>query len=306
MSEIHEVDSRLIDVKLLRLFDLLYSTRSVTRAAELLGQSQPTVSIWLARLREQLDDPLFVRTPEGMMPTARANTLIISVRDALSALRAISSREEHFNPNSTEREFRIGMTDASHVTLLPRILAYLRASAPMSRLEAVRITDETPQMLLEGDIDVAVGLIPGLEAGFYQQVLFSQDWVCLANRHHSAIKGLLDIDAYARAEHIGIVSGTGLPLLEEALKSAKLERQVRLRLPGFLGLRDMISSTDLIATTPRHIGETLARDAEIAVYDCPVPVAGFTVKQHWHERFHRDAGNCWLRGVIAELFQRNR
>lgn len=303
MPDVHEIDNHLIDIKLLRLFDQLFRTRSVTRAAENLGQSQPTVSIWLAKLRELLDDPLFVRTSDGMLPTTRAQDLIPRVQDALNTLRLISLKEENFDPGSTEREFRIGMTDASHITLLPKILAFLQTHAPHSRLEVVKITDETAQMLQDGEIDIAVGLLPGLEAGFFQQVLFPQDWVCLVNADHSWVRNTLSLASFSKAEHIGIVSGTGALLLEAAFKAARIEREIKLRLPGFLGLRDIICNSDLIATTPRHIGETLAHSVNIAVYDCPVEVPGFTVKQHWHERFHRDAGNRWLRNAIATLFQ---
>lgn len=304
MSAAHDNDTALLDVKLLRLFDLLYGTKSVTRAAEQLGQSQPTVSIWLARLRRELNDPLFVRTPEGMLPTLRADALIGIAREALESLRRLSAWEPEFDAATAKRHFRICMTDASHITLLPQLLSKARAIAPFVRLEAARIDADTPRLLQSGEADLAVGLIPGLEAGFYQQTLFPQDWVCLVNRHHPRIQDELSLSTYARETHIGIVSGTGYLLLESAIEAAQIERHILLELPGFLGLAAIVSTTDLIATVPRHIGETLARSAEIAVYECPVPVPPFTVKQHWHARYHDDAGNRWLRALCASLFQR--
>ncbi|MEY4767253.1 MAG: hypothetical protein RI907_3926, partial [Pseudomonadota bacterium] len=127
------------DLKLLQLFDVLYNTRSVTRAAEQLGQSQPTVSIWLAHLREHLRDPLFVRTASGMQPTPRADALIGQSREILESLRRLSAWESDFVPRTAQRRFRICMTDASHVTLLPQLLTHVRAEAPQVRLEAARI-----------------------------------------------------------------------------------------------------------------------------------------------------------------------
>ena len=123
------IPTDLPDLKLLQLFDLLYDTRSVTRVAEQLGQSQPTVSIWLARLREHLHDPLFIRTPGGMAPTPQADALIGPCREILESLRRFSAWEIAFDPATAQRRFRICMTDASHVTLLPRLLAYVRAQA---------------------------------------------------------------------------------------------------------------------------------------------------------------------------------
>lgn len=296
-------DASLLDAKLLRLFDLLYATGSVTRTAEQLGQSQPTISIWLARLRRDLRDPLFIRGPSGMRPTPRADALIGTARQALEALRRLSAWEDSFAPATAQRPFRICMTDGSHVTLLPNILRHVRSAAPHVRIEAAQINADTGRALQSGDADLALGFIPELEAGFFQQTLFPQDWVCLVNASHPRVSGSLSVDAYQSEEHIGIVSGTGAQLLAAAMERQKIERRLTLELPGFLGLPAIIGATDLIATLPRHIGETLAGFYGLRVLPCPVEIAGFTVKQHWHARFHHDSGNRWLREVCAELFQ---
>lgn len=292
-------------IKLLRLFELLYSTNSVTRAGEAMGQSQPTVSNWLGRLRRQLGDELFVRTATGMQATPRAEELIVPVREALAALRRVAAPPEAFDPSSATRRFRICMTDASHITLLPRLLAHVRAVAPGVRLEAARIDDQTGQALQSGQADLAIGLVPWLESGFYQQVLYPQDWVCLVNARHPRIgaKGL-GLRDYRTEAHIGIVGGTGVQLLNAALERQKVERRILLELPGFLGLAAIVSTTDLVATVPRHIGETLASASAgaLKVCDCPVPVPPFTVKQHWHARYHQDPASRWLRALCEMLF----
>jgi DNA-binding transcriptional LysR family regulator len=156
----------LIDTRLLRLFETIYAVRNVTRAAELLGLSQPTVSIGLGKLRAHFGDPLFVRTTTGMQPTPPADALIGQVRDMLEALRQISQWEAHFDPAMADRTFRICMTDASHVALLPQLLAHVRKAAPHVRLEAARIDADMPQALQSGRADLAVGLIPGLGVWF--------------------------------------------------------------------------------------------------------------------------------------------
>jgi DNA-binding transcriptional LysR family regulator len=298
-------EANLPSLKLLRLFELLYSTGSVTRSAEQLGQSQPTVSIWLSQLRKLLHDPLFVRTPSGMQPTPRAEALIPTVRDALACVRRLAEEAPEFAPAQAARRFRICMTDASHITLLPQLLAHVRGVAPRVRLEAARIDANTARAMETGDADLAIGLVPGLESGFYQQTLFDQDWICLVNRRHPRLAdGRLTLRRYQAEPHVGIVSGTGYQLLEATLKERAIERNVQLELPGFLGLPAILSTTDLVATLPRHIGETLARTADLLVLKCPLPVPTFQVKQHWHARFHHDAGNRWLRGVCATLFTR--
>jgi len=301
-----DTDPILLDIKLLRLLDQLYTTRSVTRAAEALGQSQPTVSIWLAKLRDQLGDPLFVRTGEGMLPTPRTDALIGTVREVLAGLQRLTESPLGFEPATAQRRFAICMTDASHITLLPRLLAHVRTAAPGVSLEASRIDGHLAQALQAGEADLAVGFLPWLDAGFYQQTLYAQDWICLANAHHPRVvdsnPAHWNLAVYQTEAHIGISSGTGYQLMDSAVASQHLTRQIRLELPGFLGLSAILSTSDLIATLPRHIGETLARAAGLQVLPCPFEIPGFTVKQYWHARYHHDAACRWLRGVCAELF----
>lgn len=302
MDNIVTMPADLPDLKLLQLFDLLYDVRSVTRVAEQLGQSQPTVSIWLGHLREYLHDPLFVRTPGGMAPTPQADALIGSCREILESLRRFTAWEIAFDPATAQRRFRICMTDASHITLLPRLLAHVRAQAPGVRLEAARIDGNTERALESGEADLAIGYVPWLGGGIYQQKLYDQDWVCLANRHHPRIRSRLGAKQYRSEGHVAITGGTGAQLLEQALRQAGIERDIVLELPGFLGLGAIVQTTDLITTLPRHIGETLAQASDLAVHACPIPVEGFAVRQHWHARYHHEAGNRWLRGVVIRLF----
>jgi DNA-binding transcriptional LysR family regulator len=301
-----DTDPTLLDIKLLRLLDQLYTTRSVTRSAEVLGQSQPTVSIWLGKLRQQLGDPLFVRTPEGMLPTPRTDALIGTVREVLAGLQRLAQAGAPFEAATAQRRFSIGMTDASNVTLLPRLLSHVRALAPGVVLTASRIDTQLAQALQTGTADLALGFLPWLDAGFYQQTLYAQDWICLANAQHprviDATPAHWNLAVYQAEAHIGISAGTGYQLLDAAVASQQLTRNIRLELPGFLGLAAILSTCDLIATLPRHIGETLARAAGLQVLPCPFALPGFTVKQYWHARYHHDAGNRWLRGICAELF----
>jgi DNA-binding transcriptional LysR family regulator len=304
MAPHSEFDEALLDVRQLRMFELIYDTRSVTRAAEQMGQKQPTVSIWLSKLRGQLNDPLFVRTSAGMQPTPRADALIVTAREVLKSLREFSSARQVFDPTTAERQFRICMADSSHLCLMPQLLAQVRAVAPGVRLVATGIDGETARALESGEADLALGFVPWLESGFYQQKLFPQDWVCLVNARHPRIRGALTLDAYKKEDHVAVTGGTGAQLLEDALTRHRVRRHVVLELPGFLGLSGIVSATDLIATLPRQIGETLAGLAGVKVLECPLRVPSVDIQQHWHARYHRDPGNQWLRGVVAKVFVR--
>lgn len=237
-----------------------------------------------------------------MAPTPQADALIGPCREILESLRRFVAWEIAFDPATAQRRFRICMTDASHITLLPRLLAHVRAQAPGIRLEAARIDGNTERALESGEADLAIGYVPWLGAGIYQQQLYQQDWVCLTNRHHPRVRGRLGLKQYRSEGHVAIESGTGAQLLEHALARERIERDVVLQLPGFLGLGTIIQTTDLIATLPRHIGETLAQVNGLAVHPCPISVDGFAVRQHWHARYHHEAGNRWLRSVVVQLF----
>lgn len=297
-------DSRLLEPRQLRLLELMLETGSVTRAAEALGQSQPNVSLWLDKLRRHFRDPLFVRTARGMEPTPRALALADPVREALQTLRRVSAASRSFVPGEAQRSFRICMTDGSHITLLPRLLKELRVSAPNVRIDTTPIDDGTPRDLEAGRADLALGIVPGLESGFYQQAFYEQDFICLASPAHSSIRSTLTLRAYRDAVHVEVLSGKSYSLLAEALKRHRIERDVVLQLPSFLGLARVVAETDLIATVPREIGETVASNSGLRVLKCPFEVPTFTVKQYWHARMHNDDANRWLRGVCAALYTR--
>ena len=178
--------------------------------------------------------------------------------------------------------------------------------APGVVLEAKRIDADLAHALQAGEADLAVGFLPWLDAGFYQQTLYAQDWICLANAQHPRVingqPAHWNLAVYQAEAHIGISSGTGYQLLDSATAAQHISRRIRLELPGFLGLSAILSTSDLIATLPRHIGETLARAAGLRVLPCPFAIPGFTVKQYWHARYHYDADFRWLRDICAELF----
>ena len=295
------------DARLLFLFDEIYTERSMTRAAEKLGLSQPTVSIWVGKLRRELQDPLFVRTVGGLRATPRADALIGPVREALESLRRLSGQAPAFDPARSTRVFRIAMTDASHVTLLPALLAKIRHAAPNVGLEVLPISAATGHDLADGRADLAIGSLAGLESGFHETKLYNQDFICLVSLDHPRIGAEgLTLRTYLQEAHVGVLSSASYSSLSASLSMQHVQRRVLLELPGLLALATIVATTDLIATVPRHIGETLARGSTIRVVRCPVKIAGFTVKHYWHDRYHHDAGHKWLRALCTELFGEGR
>ena len=295
-----------IDIKLLQVFAEIHATRSVSQAAANLGLSQPTISFNLAKLRDHYQDPLFVRSSTGMEPTLFASELHQRTVALLASFDALSRHRKSFDPQTAKQVFRIAMTDISQIVLLPALLNRLRAIAPGVLIRVLHIEDKTPQLLESGEADLAVGFMPQLEAGFYQQKLFAQHFVGMVAKHHPRIANSTDaltLDAFLAEGHVVVTpSGTGHSVVDRTLRQLGFERRAVLEVPNYLGLANIIARTDLLATVPRKLAELIADEERIRLFDLPFDVPAYQVKQHWHERFHHDAAHRWLRTVLTELF----
>ena len=249
------------------------------------------------------DDRLLSRTSRGMEPTPKAQTIYPDLQEALARIEKARGTRSVFSPDEGEREFRICMTDISEIVLLPRLINHLRQTAPGLSVRAEKISPDSPRSLESGDVDLAVGFTPDLEAGFYQQALFAQNFVCLAAANHPRIQSKLSRRAFVAESHIVVTaSGTGHSIVDKVLARHNVERRVVLRVPSFLGVARIVAQTELLVIVPRLLGEALASQERVQLLTPPVPLPSYKVKQHWHERFHADAGNAWLRRTMAELF----
>lgn len=292
-----------MDMKLLAVFDEIYKTRSVSRAGQNLGLPQTSVSLALGRLRRRFGDPLFVRTGEGMVPTPRAAALVPPLRQALELLQAATQQPSDFDPSSSSRIFRIAMTDFSHLEFLPGVVNKVARLAPDVRIEVLRITSETARLLETGDADLAIGYMPELEAGFYQQKLFAEGFACVVRRQHPRIDDRLTESRFRKERHVVLTApGTGHELVKRELKRQRMERKVALSLPTLPGVGNLLAKTDLIATVPERVARTLVTIARVKVLPPPYSFPSVPVKQHWHERYQQDPANRWLRSLIADLF----
>lgn len=292
-----------MDIRLLAVFDEIYKTRSVTRAAEHLDMAQTSVSLALGRLRRYFNDPLFVRTGSGMMPTPHALALVPTLRQALELLREATQQRVLFDPATSHRHFRLAMTDISHLEFLPSLMNRVVEQAPHVRVEVLRITPDTPRELEAGEADLAVGFMPELEAGFYQQTLFEQSFACVMQRNHPRIGEQLTEQQYREEKHVSITApGTGHHLVEHALNRQRIERQVALTLPTLPGVGNLLARTHLVATVPDRVAQMLVRIAQVKALPPPFELPSFSIKQHWHARFQYDPANQWLRGIVAHLF----
>lgn len=292
-----------IDSRLLKIFFEIYKHSSVSKAAEKLGIGQPTLSIALGQLREHFHDPLFVRIENRMQPTELSKQIYPIVLEALNKIKAIQDYNIDFDPLTSNYEFKLSMTDISHLVLLPTLINYLREHAPNVCLDIHPIDLNTPMMMSNGEIDLAIGFLPQLEAGFYQQTLFHQHYICIASQNHPRLGDThISDEEYRQEMHVDILATGGHYALEHELQKQGVNRNILVRLPSYLGVGLVVQDTDAIATIPHYLSQVLLNRGGLKILQPPYAFPSYSVKQHWHARFHHTPSNQWLRQVFFQLF----
>jgi DNA-binding transcriptional LysR family regulator len=299
------VDIANVDLNLLVVFDALLRTRSVSAAARTLGMSQPAASAALNRLRRMFGDPLFVRTARGIHPTPYAEVMAAPLEAVLDRIRSDLLQQPTFDPTTAARSVAFAMHDIGELVFLPRLIDRLAQIAPAVNVRSVNLPlEQLEPALRSGEVDLVLGYFPELtSAALFQQRLFAHSFVCIVRAGHPAIGTEMTRRQFQDGWH-AIVHAAGQlnDLLEAELKAQGLVRQVRVRIEHYLAVPTILSQSDLIFTVPYAIGASLAKLADIKLVRPPFKAKPRVVRQHWHSRFHNDAANRWLRGVVAALF----
>ena len=307
MFKIHAMDKSLrlsaLDLNLLVVFDAIVKDRNVTAAARRVGLSQPAMSSALARLRKTFNDPLFVRTGRGMQPTPYAQMLAPPIQRACELVANSLEIDTSFDPLSATCTFQFYMTDIGEAVFLPKLLSAVAERAPRVKVKVLRIPEHGEQAAMAaGDVDLAVGFFPDLRAGFFQQRLYLDEFVCLLRADHPRAKGPISIKQFTEMRHAVIATaGTGHEAAVERAV-AKHRLPVALTIPQFMAVPVIVSQTDYIVTVPRRLALAFASFPGIKMIDSPIKIPAFEIKQHWHERYHHDPANRWIRALIAEIF----
>jgi DNA-binding transcriptional LysR family regulator len=296
------------DLNLLTVFDAILRTRSVTVAASQVGLTQSATSNALNRLRQIFDDQLFVRIGSGMAPTPRAEQLAEPIRDALARIRSTLDLQQSFDPATSDRTFRLFMTDVGQMVLLPKVIQALAAEAPNVNVQTVQVPPFRlrEEAMESGEVDLAVGYFAEFEGPFHRQRLFTERYVCMVRAGHPQVQGKLTLEQFLAVPHVvywpaGGGHGQQEAAVERSFEESGATRRVSVRVTHFLGLTSIVSSTDNLLTTPSRLAEALGRLAEVQILEPPIEIPTFDVTQHWHVRFHQDPGNRWLRQLFMRL-----
>lgn len=295
-----------LDLNLLRVFDALSRRGSVSAAALELGLSQPAVSNALRRLRDATGDELFLRTRRGMEPTPYAQAIRLPVAEGLATILSGLQRGAVFDPGVAQRRFRLLMTDAGEVVVLPRLMALLRVKAPQIELVVTQLPIERYFEALESDeVDVAVGNLHPREGSLVLRPLFNETYVILCRQDHPWTTELPDQERYLAARHIAVSPPSSR---SNAIRDLAVENRWRMRasltVPHFMVLAPIIERTGLVATVPTRVAAELCRRHPLAVVPLPFTSPTIKVSIGWHMRQQKDQGRRWLfEAISASLAQ---
>ena len=304
LNDIHEMNIESLDLNLLRVFDTVYRTRNISRAAEQLGLSQPATSQALTRLRLLLRDQLFERAVGGVRPTERAHRLARSVQAGMALLEEGLQEDDQFDPLTSTKEVRLHLTDIGEARFLPRLMEAIRERAPNMQVQArAWAPGDVAKGLETGQLHFAIGFLPGVQETATEKLLTDR-YVLLLRADHPVSRfakaGKLPQEKLTELNYVSVRSHTDTMRILQLLG---LENQVRLVTSNFLALPAIIRSTDLGVLMPREIAIGFDPSNCFGLFDSTLPLREFTVSLHWSRRFQHLPMHQWLRKLIIDLFK---
>lgn len=302
-----------IDLNLLVFLDVLLRERNVTKAASQLGITQPAMSNGLKRLRDLFNDPLLIRTSEGMTPTERAEELQPIVRSILSDVEKAIQPTTIFDPLESDRTFRIMASDYIEATLLPAVIDGLRSAAPNICIDLLTPSDVSFQDIEKGKVDMAINRFSQLPQSFHQTTLWRDNFTCLLSRNNPAADNFT-LEAYLNAPHVWVSKtnmgvGTGmhredtsrLGWVDEALADMGAKRNIRVFTRNYMVASLLATQEDLIATLPRRMANLYANDPRLITLTPPFPLVPIEIKMAWSPLLQHNPGHQWLRRMIGDI-----
>ncbi len=299
-----------VDLNLLIYLDVLLREKNVTRAAEQLGVTQPAMSTILRRLSTLFNDPLLIRSSEGMAPTERALQLQPRIRASLAELSQILEPQTEFRPYTSNRVFRIMCSDYAEATLVPRLVKALRNEAPNVVLDFLTPSDVSYRDMEQGKVDLAINRFNEIPQSFHQVLVWRDSFSCLLSASSPVLQHFT-LKSYLEAQHIwvsktgmGVGFGVnpdksgGLGWIDQALDRIGQKRHISIFTRHYQMPALLAANADLIATLPSRVARLQAENPLIVVKDPPFYIPEFELKMAWTPLLHHHPAHRWLRQLI--------
>ena len=303
---LNKIDLSRADLNLLVLFETVLEERHVARAAARLNLSASAVSHGLGRLRQLLNDPLFLRTPKGVVPTARAAELAEPVADILARVRSVVSTAAPFDPATSTRRFTIGAPDGISAVILPQLLTALRRAAPRIDI-SVRQILPTPARVWQSAIadlearamDIAIIPTDDVPARFAERILYDEDFVIAMRRGHP-FGNEPTLERFCAMQHLVVsLTGDAHGFVDEFLAKQGYSRRIALTVPNFMFALAVIAETDLISALPRKLVAMHGGRFGVVSVEAPLPLDRFRVRAIAPQVAMMDLGLAWLFNALG-------
>ncbi|KZY38187.1 LysR family transcriptional regulator, partial [Oleiphilus sp. HI0043] len=303
-----------VDLNLLVHLDVLLREQNVTKAANHLGITQPAMSNGLKRLRLLFEDPLLVRTSDGMAPTELALSLKPAVREILFNIDRVVHPDRDFDLQS-HRVFRVMASDYAESTLIPAVLSEVRKQAPNITLDVLTPSDVSFEDVEQGRVDMAINRFDTLPQSFHQKTLWSDTFSCLMSPSNTLVNSF-DLDAYLKASHIwvsktGFGVGVGvnpndvqrLGWVDEALDRIGAKREISVFTRHYQVAMLLAQQHDLVATLPSRAARLKSESSKLVMKEPPFDIPAFDLKMAWSPLLHHNADHQWFRRLITDIAQ---
>ncbi|WP_459909684.1 LysR family transcriptional regulator [Caballeronia sp. HLA56] len=290
------------DLNFLYVLQALAEERSVSRAAERLGLTQPAVSHALGKLRTLFQDDLFVRAGSVMAPTPVGERLLEGVAHALAVVQEEIWSAKSFDAATTTRTFSVCLSDMGVIVLLPRLLAALRKRAPHAMLKPIQLPSlELASALQDGALELAIGYLGKMGENLHQQPLFRRSLVGIVKGSGTRTKRHMKLEEFVNRKHV-VATTLALTnqLLEKELRRHGARLKVGIDVPYLLAVPSLVATSDFIAAVPDELAALFAQLAQVDVFQLPITLPDLTVQQFWHARHHNDAGHRWFRALVVQ------
>jgi len=289
-----------VDLNLLAVLDAIVQTCSVSRAAEQVGITKPAMSHALARLRDQMGDPVLVRAGQQWHLSERALAMRDRVREVAEGARVLLEKDETFEPKHSTREFRVHATDHMLALLGAELGAALAREAPHCALRFLPIQADDATPLRGGQIDVALGVFPALPCEFRTQALFQERFACVVRKNHPRIAGKMNLECFLALQHVLVAPrGRSGSTVDAALAKRGLARKVTRFVPYFVVALDLVSRTDLVLTVSQRLAHLYAQRFGLQILKPPLTLPPYTISQVWHPRVDADPSHRWFRRLVV-------
>jgi DNA-binding transcriptional LysR family regulator len=295
-----------VDLNLLVIFEAVYATSNISRAADRLGMSQPAVSNALARLRELIGDPLFVRAAQGVEPTIKARDMILPVRDALAVIGQQLGSGPNLDLATYKRIFRVIMIDTLEPIIMPPLVRTLMTEAPNVHIECIQGDYKFSEGIRAGTVDLACFAFPIDTTDIVVKPICPADLVVLSRRDHPAIRKPLDLKTFQQLTQIAVGRELrGLTNIDKSLIAGGVPRRVAYMAAKVWSIPPMVERTDLVGILPRRFVEEISGNFALDIHEMPIKMPEQFLYMMWHANSDLDPGHKWLRESMMQAVQTN-